>query len=86
MWEEDPRFQNAIYRFLIGSVVTLTVIAVTVSVLERDWELLGHLFLALGALCAALCLYAVVVWLAFHIVRLVAKLVRRIFHKDRHDT
>jgi hypothetical protein len=86
MWDEDPRYANAVYRFLVGSVVTLTVIAVTVSVLERDWELLFHWLLGLGVLCAALCLYVAVVWLGVHIVRLAAKLVRRIFHRGRHDT
>jgi hypothetical protein len=84
MWEEDPRYQNAVYRFLIGSVVALTVLATVTSILERDWEFLGYWFLGLGVVFAALCLYAAVVWLLVHIVRLAAWLMRKAFQRDKH--
>jgi uncharacterized membrane protein len=85
MWEEDPRYQNVAYRFLIGSVVTLTLIASVASVLERDWEFLRHWFLGWGVVFAAICLYAAIVWLAVHIVRMAARLMRKVFQKNRHD-
>jgi ABC-type arginine/histidine transport system permease subunit len=85
MWDEDPRYQNAVCRFLIGSVVALTLIATVASILERDWEFLRHWFLGLGVVLAALCLYVAIVWLVVHIVRLVAQLMRKVFHGGRHD-
>jgi hypothetical protein len=84
MWEEDPRYQNAVCRFLIGSVVALTLIATAVSILERDWEFLGYWLLGLGVVFAALCLYAAAVWLVVHIVRLAAWLTRKVFQRDKH--
>jgi hypothetical protein len=83
MWEEDPRYQNAVYRFLIGSVVALTLIATAASILERDWKFLSNWFLGLGVVFAALCLYAAVVWLVVHIVRLAAWLMRKVFQRDK---
>ena len=84
MWEEDPRYQNAVCRFLIGSVVALTLIATAASILERDWEFLSYWFSGLGIVFAALCLYAAVVWLVVHIVRLAAWLMRKVFQRDKH--
>ena len=85
MWDEDPRYQNAVYRFLIGSVVALTLIATVECVLERDWEFLRHWFLGLGVVFAALCLYVAIVWLVVHIVRLATRLMHKVFHRGRHD-
>jgi hypothetical protein len=85
MWEEDPRYQNAACRFLIGSVVTLTLIATVASILKRDWEFLRLWFLGLGAVFAAICLYAATVWLVVQIVRLIARLIREVFQRGRHD-
>ena len=85
MWEEDPRYQNAVYRFLIGTVVVLTLIAMAVSILESDWGLFRYWLLGLGVLFAALCLYAAIAWLVVHIVCLTARLVRKVFRGGRHD-
>ena len=63
MWEEDPRWQAANYRLLIGSTVVLTLLATGWSILERDWEFLRYWFSGLGAIVAALCIYATLVWL-----------------------
>jgi hypothetical protein len=84
MWEEDPRYQNAVCRFLIGSVFALTLIATAASILERDWEFLSYWFLGLGIVFAALCLYAAIVWLIVHIVRLVAWLMHKVFQREKH--
>ena len=85
MWEEEPRYQNIAYRFLIGSVVTLTLIATVASILNRDWEFLRLWFLGLGVVFAAICLYAAIVWLVVQIVRLIARLMRKVFQRGRHD-
>ena len=84
MWEEDPRYQNAVCRFLIGSVVALTLIATAASILERDWEFLSYWFSGLGVVFAALCFYAAVVWLVVHTVRLAAWLMRKVFQRGKH--
>ncbi len=83
MWDEDPRYQNAVYRFLVGSVVVLTLIVTIASIWESDWELLGHWFVGLGVIFAGLCLYAAIGWLVIHILLLATRLMRKIFHKDR---
>jgi tellurite resistance protein TehA-like permease len=85
MWEEDPRWQAANYRLLIGSTVVLTLLATGWSILERDWEFLRYWFSGLGAIVAALCIYATLVWLVAHTVRLVARLIRRFFHRGGPD-
>jgi hypothetical protein len=83
MWEEDPRYQNVTYRLLIGSIVTLTLIVTTVSIWRSDWALLGHWFLGLGVLTAALCHYAAIVWLIAQLVQSVAGFGRKDSQKDR---
>ena len=85
MWEEDPRFQNAVYRFLIGSIVVLTLFATVASVLMRDWEFLRYWLLGLGVVFAALCLYVAIVWLVVFIVRLAARLIRKAFRRRGRD-
>jgi hypothetical protein len=84
MWEEDPRYQKAVYRFLIGSVVILTLIATAASILERDWEFLGYWFTGLGMVIAALCLYATAACLVVQIVRLAAWFMRKVFQRNKH--
>jgi hypothetical protein len=71
---------------LIGSIVALTLIFATVSVRRADWALLGHWFLGLGVLIAALCLYAAIVWLIAQLVRWLTRIGRKDFQKDTiHD-
>lgn len=81
MWEEDSKWQNANYRLLIGGIGGLTLLATGWSVLESDWQFLRNWFSGLGVIVAGLCIYATLVWLVGHTVRLAARLIRRFFHK-----
>jgi hypothetical protein len=85
MWEDDPRYQNAIYRFLIGTIIALTLIATVFSILEKNWEFLRSWFLGLGVIIAAICLYALIIWLIVQVVRLATRLKGKVFQNKKPD-
>ena len=84
MWEEDPRYQKANYRFLLFLIAALTIGVAIWSAWEREWTMLGYWMLGLFAVLLALALYAAVVWLVGHSVGLVVGVYKRVFHKN-HD-
>ena len=81
MWEEDPRWQQANYRFIVGCVVSVTVLATFSSLYTRDWNYLLWWLYALGTIFAALCLYASVVWSVCQIVRFGIRMVHRFWER-----
>jgi hypothetical protein len=85
MWEEDPRFQNAQFRFVIGSVVTITVLAASLSVVFWDWEFIKYWFGTLGVAVIVVGLYGVAVWLVGHGLRSVARILRRLLCRGGRD-
>jgi hypothetical protein len=83
MWEEDPRWQQANYRFLLWSVGIVGVAAVLFSVFDGDWTFARYYFLGLGVVLAALCIYAAIVWTVAQVAFLLIRLCRKLFHGDR---
>jgi uncharacterized membrane protein YeaQ/YmgE (transglycosylase-associated protein family) len=77
MWEEDPRWQQANYRFLVGAVVVGLVGSFLISLFFGDWELFKDFLEALGAILAALCIYAAVVWTVAHLVTKLGRVFKR---------
>jgi hypothetical protein len=82
MWEEDPRWQQGNYKFLLWCVGISGVLAVLASALTDDWSLARYYFIWLGVVLAALAIYAAIVWTVAHSIWLVVRLYRRLFHGD----
>jgi hypothetical protein len=73
MWEEDPRWQEANYRLLVGGTAGLTLLATAYGLIFREWHFLAVWFSVLGVLVGALCLYAAVICSVVYGIRSVAK-------------
>ena len=83
MWEEDPRYQEANYRFLLFFLAALTIGVAIWSAWEREWMMLGYWTLGLFAVFLALLIYAAVIWLVGHAVARLSRIIKRLFHKNR---
>ena len=81
MWEEDPRWQEANYRFSIAIVAVGTVCVALWSAWEREWSLLGYWALIWGVILGALLLYGASVWFACHSVAFICRQLRKVFRK-----
>jgi hypothetical protein len=68
MWEEDPRWQEANYRFLVCSVVIGLVGGFIFSLWTDDWQPYRIFLEALGIILGGLCIYAACVWTIGHMV------------------
>jgi hypothetical protein len=62
MWEEDPRWQRANYRILLGMAGIAVVGGFVVSLSSDDWEPYCVFLGLLGGFLAVLCAYAGLVW------------------------
>lgn len=82
MWEEDPRYQEANYRFLLLLIAVLTVGVAIWSAWERHWAMLGNWILGLLVVLLALTLYAAAVWLVCHFIVWIVGVYQRVFHKN----
>ncbi len=82
MWEEDPRWQQATYRFLIGAVALGLAASFGVSLFSGYWGVFEGFLEALGGIAAVLCLYAAVVWTT----ALLARTIWMGFKKQRHKS
>lgn len=85
MWEEDPRWQEANYRFLVFLVAVITVVVAVWSALAGDWTTLGHWMLGLAVVFLALCLYAAAVWGIGHAVIWIVRVFKRVFHRNHES-
>ena len=81
MWEEDPRWQEANYRFSIVIVIVATVSVAIWSVWESDWAFLGYWMLICSVILCALLCYGGAVWLVCHSVAFVVRFIRRKLHR-----
>jgi chromate transport protein ChrA len=82
MWEEDPRWQQANYRLLVGAVVVGLVGSFLISLFSGDWQLFGGFLEVLGVIFAALCTYAVFVWTVAHLGVKLWRVFRKLGHKN----
>lgn len=80
MWDEDPRWHEAIYRFLRFNVAAITVVLGVWSAWAREWAMLGYWLLGLAAVFLTLCLYAAIVWTLAHSVVWLVRVIKRVFH------
>jgi len=83
MWEEDPRWQEANYRFHVFLVAALTGGVVIWSAWMHEWTMIGYWVLGLGVLFFALCIYAAIVWTVGHLIMWLGRLFRRMVHWRR---
>jgi uncharacterized membrane protein YeaQ/YmgE (transglycosylase-associated protein family) len=83
MWEEDPRWQQAKYRSLVGAVVVGLVGSFLISLFLDQWGIFRGFLEVLGVVLAALCIYAAIVWTAAHLVTKIWRAFRKLRHK--HD-
>jgi len=83
MWEEDPRWQEANYRFHVFLVAALTIGVVIWSAWMHEWTIIGYWLLGLGILFFALCIYAAIVWTVGHMILWLVRLFRRMVHRRR---
>ena len=84
IWEEDPRWQQAQYKFLVWSVGVCGLLAIVVSAFIGDWSVARAYFTAVGVVVAAVCVYAAVVWTVAHGAVLLIRLFRRVFRGDQN--
>ncbi len=80
MWDEDPRWVQAQYRFVVWTVAVLGLIVLLASAFTGDWTIAGWYFSGLGIVVGGLCIYGAVVWALCWGVVLLARIWRRIFH------
>ena len=80
MWDEDPRWVQAQYRFVVCCVAVLGGLALLASAFTRDWSIAGWYFGGLGVILGGLCIYGAVVWALCWGFVLLARIWRRIFH------
>jgi hypothetical protein len=73
MWDEDPRFQEAHWRFVRGSFIALLVLAALLSLITWGWSPLKYLLGVFAVVFGALCLYGGAVWLLAHSIKLTLK-------------
>lgn len=77
MWDEDPKWQQAYYKFTLWSAGFLGMAAVLTSLSIGNWAPARFYVLGQGFLLAVLATYATLVWLAAHLVPLLARLWRK---------
>ena len=83
MWEEDPRWQQATYRFLLWSVGIIGAVTLLVSASTGDWNFIRSYLVGLGVVLAALCSYAAIVWMVARSAEFLIRLYRRVFDGNR---
>jgi hypothetical protein len=83
MWEEDPRWQQANYRLLVGAVVVGLAGSFLVSIFLGDWVIFRGFLMVLGVILAALCIYAAAIWTAAHLVVKMWRAFRKL--RRKHD-
>jgi len=84
MWDEDPRWQEATYRCLRFVVAVFTVAVAVWSALTSEWMMIGYWLLGVGVVFSALCLYAAIVRLSYHVVTWTIGVLKRFLHRN-HD-
>ncbi len=74
MWDEDPRWQEANYRWLVGSLKVAIALCAILSLLFQSWEpllgLLGILAFGVGVLFLV---WVAPMWLLGYSIELLAK-------------
>jgi hypothetical protein len=83
-WDEDPRFQEAAYRVLVGGVVIVVIAGFMLALVSGEWALYLTVLRFLAAVLLALCVYAALVWIVGQTVKLVWRLVCRLKRKQPH--
>jgi hypothetical protein len=85
MWEEDPRWQEANYRFSIVIVIVGTIGVAIWSAWEQDWSLLGYWAMILGIILCALLFYGSVVWLVYLAISCIRVFIRKALRRKGPD-
>lgn len=83
MWDEDPKSAQGIYLLLVWSVVVSVVVGFFISLLSSDWHPYLVFLGVLGAILAALCIYAAVVWSMGYLSLKLWDMVKKL--KNKHD-
>jgi hypothetical protein len=69
MWEEDPIYQEASYRFLLATIFVFYIGGFLISLCVGDWELYLSFLSILVAVVIVLCIYAAIVWTIGNLVK-----------------
>lgn len=77
MWEEDPRWQEANFRFLVSGTAFLAVLATAYGLAFQEWKFPAFWYSVLGILIVAVGIYGVIVWLIVRAVILTSRILRR---------
>ncbi len=76
MWEEDPRWQEAHYRLVVGLLVFTLLIGNLLALVLQDWELFQYTWYGVALVVAPILAYGVIMWLIAQAVRGVYRLAR----------
>jgi len=79
-WEEDPRYQEGNFKFLVWLVAFATVVIGIASLITGNWEPLGTWLWVLLIGGIAVSIYAGIVWSLGHLVLLAIRALRRLRH------
>jgi hypothetical protein len=83
MWEEDPRWQAAKYRFLLGGVAAVAVVSGVSSFVTGNWSYLRSFCISLGVLLGALCIYAAIIRTVALLMMLSVRVYQRFHGRDK---
>jgi hypothetical protein len=81
MWEEDPRYQQENYRFLVWGVGIIGVLTLLCSIITGDWALTKDYLTVVLVVLAAVLVYCAIIWAVGHTAAVVIRVRRKAFRK-----
>lgn len=81
MWDEDPRWQAAQYRLIVGLLVFTLLCGNLLALVLQDWELFQYTWYGAALVVAPILAYGVIVWLIAQVVRGVYRLARALLKR-----
>lgn len=80
MWDENPRYLEVCYRFLLWIVGVGLVWGLVVSLWSGDWVPYWMFLKILGFALTTLCVYAALVWTVVHLAWTLQGIARKLRH------
>lgn len=82
IWDEDPRYVEALYPLLVGSLIVAVIGGFALALYSGDWDNYLTFLRFLAIIPLALCLYAGLVWTVGNVIKLCGRLARRLKRKQ----
>lgn len=82
IWDEEPRYVEALYPLLVGSLIVAVIGGFALALSSGDWDIYLTFLDFLVAILLALCLYAGLVWTVGKVIKLCWRPARRLKRKQ----